>query len=167
MQEVTQKNTNSFTTKNIATDTTIRFATIQDISGILPLMAQLGYPCSLQELEHRLKIYSGLEGYGVAVATTHEDKVIGWVAWSKSTFFISSTTRIHIEGLVIDENYRQKRAGKKLMRFVEEYAKQFTPVIIDLTSGKRRAKDGSHTFYRSLGYQNDGRMAKLYFRKEL
>ncbi|STX83883.1 acetyltransferase [Legionella donaldsonii] len=50
---------------------------------------------------------------------------------------------------------------------VEEFARKFSPCIIDLTSGLRRAKEGSHDFYKSLGYQNEGHMAKLYLRKML
>ncbi len=53
------------------------------------------------------------------------------------------------------------------MAFVEKIAKKYSPVIIDLTSGLRRAKDGSHEFYKSIGYQNEGHMAKLYLRKEI
>lgn len=54
-----------------------------------------------------------------------------------------------------------------LMLFVEAFAEQFSPVIIDLTSGARRAADGSHEFYKNLGYANEGPKAKLYFRKML
>jgi hypothetical protein len=50
---------------------------------------------------------------------------------------------------------------------MEDIAKKFSPVIIDLNSGLRRAQDGSHEFYKSLGYQNEGPMAKVYFRKTL
>jgi len=50
---------------------------------------------------------------------------------------------------------------------MEELAKQSSPCIIDLTSGLRRKKDGTHEFYKSLGYQNKGYMAKLYLRKEI
>jgi len=53
------------------------------------------------------------------------------------------------------------------MLFVEAFAEQFSPVIIDLTSGARRAADGSHEFYKNLGYANEGPKAKLYFRKML
>ena len=55
----------------------------------------------------------------------------------------------------------------KRMEFVEEIARSFCPVIIDLTSGLRRAKDGTHGFYKKLGYNNEGSMAKLYLRKEI
>ncbi|MEI8295352.1 MAG: GNAT family N-acetyltransferase [Alphaproteobacteria bacterium] len=144
----------------------IRAATISDIPGMLPLLEQLGYPASLHEAERRFKDFVSLKGYGVAVACI-SDKVIGWVAWSKTQVFISDNTRFHIEGLVVDEQHRGQGIGKQLMTFVEDYAKGFHPCIIDLTSGLRRAKDGSHEFYKALGYHNEGLMAKLYLRKEL
>lgn len=53
------------------------------------------------------------------------------------------------------------------MQFVENYARQFSPAIIDLTSGLRRASEGTHEFYKKLGYKNEGLMAKLYLRKEI
>jgi GNAT superfamily N-acetyltransferase len=144
----------------------ICMANKQDVQGMLPLLAQLGYPTNLQELEERFEAFVNLDGYGLAVATLSH-KTIGWVAWSKSKSFVSNKIRIHIEGLVVDKDYRGQGIGKKLMIFVEEFAKQFGPVIIDLTSGLRRAKDGSHEFYKVLGYHNEGPMAKLYLRKEL
>jgi len=45
-------------------------------------------------------------------------------------------------------------------------AKKLSPCVVDLTSGFRRKKDGSHEFYKALGYANEGYMAKLYLRKE-
>ena len=53
------------------------------------------------------------------------------------------------------------------MSFVEEVASRFSPSIIDVTSGVRRAQEGVHEFYKRLGYNQDGRNAKIFFRKEL
>lgn len=53
------------------------------------------------------------------------------------------------------------------MTFVEEFANDFNPYIIELTSGIRRAKDGTHAFYHAPGYQDEGYMAKFYLRKEI
>ena len=144
----------------------VRVAKMSDISGLLPLMDQLGYPTSRKELETQFKRFTKNDGYGIAVAVLDE-KVIGLVAWSASSLFVLNKVRFHIEGLVVDEKYRGCGVGKKLMLFVEDIARKFSPAIIDLTSGLRRAKDGSHEFYKTLGYQNDGHMAKLYLRKEV
>jgi len=53
------------------------------------------------------------------------------------------------------------------MAFVEGIAQQHSPAIIDLTSGLRRVQDGTHEFYKRIGYKNEGPMAKFYLRKEL
>lgn len=144
----------------------IRKAYHQDIDSLLPLMEQLGYPTSLQAFEERFQSFLHLDDYGIALATS-QNLVIGFVAWSKSRIFVIDKIRIHIEALVVHDQYRNQGIGKKLINFIEEFAKQFSPVVIDLTSGVRRAKDGSHDFYENLGYKNEGHMAKLYFRKEL
>lgn len=144
----------------------IRHATHKDIPELLPLMSELGYPCSLSLLEQRFKKFIANNGYGVLVALD-DIKVIGFVAWSKSDLFVLDKSRFHIEGIVIDEKYRGKGIGKKLMVELEKIAGKTAPCIIDLCSGKRREKDGSHQFYNSLGYKNEGYMAKLYLKKEI
>lgn len=146
--------------------TIIRLAAHVDIPQLLPLMKQLGYPCELKEFEQRFDAFNKLDGYSVAVAEQNSE-IIGWVAWSKSLLFVKSCMRFHIEGLVVDDKYRGQGIGKKLMQFIEDIAMQHSPCIIDLTSGLRRADEGAHDFYESLGYQNTGEMAKLYLRKEL
>jgi hypothetical protein len=53
------------------------------------------------------------------------------------------------------------------MQFVENYAVQFSPATIDLTSGLRRASKWTHELYKKLDYKNEGFIAKLYLRKEI
>ena len=69
------------------------------------------------------------DGYGVAVAT-HEPHLIGWIAWSKSHLFVLDKVRFHIEGLIVDSNYRSQGVGKKLMLFVEEVAKPAAQLLL-------------------------------------
>ena len=152
--------------KSMSEESTIRIATMSDAHDLLPLMEQLGYPQNAQDFEKRLEIFMGKEDYGVAVAEK-ANEIIGLVAWSKTTLLVSQKTRIHIEGLVVNKQYRGQGIGKALLNFVEDIAKTLSPCIIDLTSGLRREKDGSHEFYKALGYKNDGPMAKLYLRKEV
>lgn len=145
---------------------TIRLCELEDISQMLPLIAQLGYPATQVVLEKRFKNFISFEGYGVALACCN-DLIVGWVAWSKSVLFITDTTRIHIEALVIDQHHRGQGIGEKLMRFVEKIAMRYGPTIIDLTSGKRRAQDRTHDFYKKIGYHNEGDIEKVYLRKTI
>lgn len=144
----------------------IRHASLNDLPGLLPLLTQLGYTCDLKNLTARFLRFLSTTGYGVAVCEM-KSEIVGLVAWSQSQLFVSDKVRFHIEGLVVLENHRGLGIGKKLMSFVETIAKQHSPAIVDLTSGVRRAKDGSHEFYHRLGYHNEGPMAKVYLRKEL
>lgn len=146
--------------------TIIRNAELSDIIDLLPLLEQLGYPTTKELLEKRFTKFLSNEGYGVAVACMN-NKIVGFVAWSQSNLFVSDKIRIHIEGIAVDKNYRGQNAGKQLMQFVENHAQKSSPAIIDLTSGMRRANEGSHEFYKKLGYKNEGFMAKLYLRKEI
>ncbi|MGI4752923.1 MAG: hypothetical protein ACRYE8_04280 [Janthinobacterium lividum] len=82
----------------------IRSPIINDISSILPLMSQLGYPSSLEELTTRFKKFINNDGYGVVVASLNNE-IVGVIAWSKSMLFVLDKIRIHVEALVIDENY--------------------------------------------------------------
>lgn len=142
----------------------IRDSKTNDSESLLPLLEQLGYPTTREELEKRFNRFINKDGYGVAVACLN-NRIVGFVAFSKSELFVSDTTRIHIEGIAVDKSVRGQNIGKQLMEFVENYAKKFSPVVIDLTSGLRRASEGTHEFYKKLGYKNEGFMAKLYLRK--
>lgn len=144
----------------------VRLAKISDVRALLPLIEQLGYPTSQEELETRFQKFASNDGYGVAIACI-DNKVVGFIAWSKSILFVLDKTRFHIEGIVVDKSFRGHGIGKKLMDFIEKLAYNSRPSIIDLTSGLRRSADGTHEFYKKLGYQNEGYMAKLYLRKEI
>ena len=144
----------------------IRHATIDDTPKLLPLLSELGYPTTLEHLNRRFLKFAKNPGFGVAVYEMNED-VTGFVAWTKTDHLISDATRFSIVGLVVSTSHRGTGIGKKLMKFVEDIARQDSPAIIDLTSGLRRSQDGTHEFYKRIGYQNEGHMAKLYLRKEL
>lgn len=143
----------------------IRHAVFKDVSAILPLLEELGYPCALQNLEERFTIFCKHPGYGVAVYE-REERIVGFIAWSKSYLFVLDKVRFHIEALAVSENSRGIGIGKKLILFVEGIASEHSPVIVDLTSSLwREEATKAHSFYSRLGYNNKKHSA--YFRKEL
>ncbi len=144
----------------------IRHATIDDTPKLLPLLSELGYPATLEDLNRRFLKFIKNPGYGVAVCEMSEE-ITGFIAWTTTDLLISDATRFSIVGIVVSTNHRNMGIGNKLMKFVEDIARQHSPAIIDLTSGLRRAQEGTHEFYKRIGYQNEGPMAKLYLRKEL
>jgi Acetyltransferases len=144
----------------------IRNATLADIKFLVSFMNNLGYPTNEEALWKRFSNFVAHDGYGVAVACVDEI-IAGFVAWSQSLLFVSNTTRLHIEGLIVADSYKGLGIGRQLIGRVEEIAKQSSPAIVDLTSGIHREKNGAHEFYKKLGYQNQGVMAKVYLRKNL
>ncbi len=145
----------------------LRPAIPSDIPALLPLLAQLGYPTTVTDLRSRFSEFVALEGYGVVVAL-EQDRVIGFIAWSSSPIFIASKVRYHVEALIVRETYRGQGIGKQLMAYLENFIiQQGKSALIDLTSGLRRATEGTHDFYKALGYKNEGSMAKLYLRKKI
>lgn len=145
---------------------TIRSALLTDLTRIKILIQELGYEVSKNTLMQRYETFLSNPGYGISVIE-FEDLIVGFVAWSKSMVFLTGATRFHVEALIIDSKYQGKGLGKKLLSFVETIAKSYTPSIVDLTSGKRRAKEGTHDFYKKCGYQNEGFLAKIYLKKEI
>nr|WP_280956250.1 GNAT family N-acetyltransferase [Candidatus Odyssella thessalonicensis] len=134
---------------------------------LLPLLNQLGYPVTEQDLKRRLTTFLAQRGQGIAIACHEKGSIVGLIAWSKSHLLLKDKVRYHIEALVVDTHYRKQGIGQKLMQYLESLALQGEPAIIDLTSGVRRAPEGTHDFYKRLGYHNEGAMAKIYLRKEI
>lgn len=145
---------------------TIKPATHSDAKALTILLDGLGYAAQAEILAKRFDKFISQDGYGVMLAQM-DTKIVGFIAWSKSQLFVSDAIRIHIEAIAVDAQYQGLGIGKKLIEYVEKIAKNYPHVIIDLTSGTRREKDGTHEFYKKLGYRNEGHMAKLYLRKEL
>lgn len=149
----------------------LRDVTVEDLPHLLPLLKELGYPTTLESLEVRHERFLKNPGNGVVLCEKkilpHDSvQIVGFVAWSKSHLIISDITRFHIEALVVSSDHRCQGIAKMLLQYVEEIAQCFVPSLIDLTSAKRRAKEGTHDFYKRLGYSNDGSLEKVYLRKE-
>ena len=147
-------------------DCAFRNATIADTTGLLPLIAQLGYPTDELSLKKRLEFFITTDCYGVAVVQSNQE-IVGFIAWSGSKLFISDKPRVRIEALIVDERFRGQKVGERLIAFFEKSVSAHGPVLIELTSGARRAQDGAHRFYHKLGYHNEGATQKVYLRKEL
>jgi GNAT superfamily N-acetyltransferase len=144
----------------------IRAVRLSDGQRLSPLLEQLGYPMSLEIIEDRLSHYTSFPDYMLFVAETSE-YIIGLIALSMHQLFLAPSKKGVIEALVIDKFYRGQNIGRQLMAQAEAHAKGCGCSVIELTSGLRRAPEGTHDFYKKLGYENEGPYAKLYLRKNL
>lgn len=144
----------------------IREASFQDVKVLCTLLKQLGYPQTLEIVSERLQIYEERQDHFVFVAEL-KGKIVGFISIAALESFIHQGKKYRITALVVDQEVRGQGVGKTLVDYVEKIAKSNQGKLIELTSGVRRAGMGSHHFYRSLGYENEGYMSKLYLRKEL
>ncbi len=143
----------------------IRKVTLCDVKALLPLISQLGYPISEEQLIARLALYQGYND--AAWVGLIDDKIIGSIAVHVYDLFHCTERYGKIVSLVVDKPYRRLGYGKQLLAYAERYAKEKSCCVLELTSSLKRLKYGSHDFYDSHGYKNDGEYESRYFRKFL
>lgn len=143
----------------------IRKVALCDVKALLPLISQLGYPISEEELIARLALYQGYND--AAWVALLEDKIIGSVAVHVYDLFHCTERYGRIVSLVVDQPYRRLGVGKQLLEYAERYAMEKGCSALELTSSLKRLKYGSHDFYDSHGYKNNGEYESRYFRKFL
>ena len=142
----------------------IRVPKLDDIDDVKNLIGQLGYFPKISDLEKALKLYIESDAYGVYVAEL-DSKIVGLICYTLTKILVSGKTRLHIEGLVVDSEYRRQGIAKRLLEKVESIASSIGSVVIDLVSGVRRIPEGAHEFYKAMGYELKGNDRKIYFRK--
>lgn len=140
-----------------------RPAQICDLPELSHLVEQLGY--SSTSIKDLFDLYSGNQSMGLWVAAEKE-QVVGCLAFSVLNQFHGGLL-FRIVSLIVDASYRRKGVGRFLMDHAEREAGERGCVAIELTSALHRKKDGSHAFYRSLGYLDSDECGKCYFRKAL
>jgi N-acetylglutamate synthase-like GNAT family acetyltransferase len=130
---------------------TIRAARPEDARVIAQLSEQLGYPGSSEDILNRLSHIKSDESNAVYVAELTDKQVIGWVHIHTGPLIIADEIA-EIKGIVVEEKYRDKGAGKLLMAHAEEWAREKGCKVIWVSSNTRR--EGVHYFYQRIGYDN-------------
>ena len=144
---------------------TIRMAESTDTTTIANLMSQLGYPLSLSDMEQIITKYLTTEQYAIFVAIAN-GQLIGATSVIIIDHFHQIGKAAILSSLVIDAEYRGRGVGSVLMDFVEDHAKCNSCISVELKSGVRRIKDGTHNFYKKRGYI-DNATNQTYFKKNL
>lgn len=131
--------------------TIIREAKLEDISKLVHLYEQLGYPSTKPKLEKRLQMIFSHADYHTLIAVKGQ-KVVGIIGLTKGYSFEHDDCYIRIAMLVVDEDYRGKGIGRKLIQEAEKWTKLQEITIITLNSGNREERKRAHEFYQHLGY---------------
>lgn len=130
----------------------IRKAKVQDASYLASLMEQLGYPTTIDEMTNRFQNIDSHPDYYTLVA---EDKgcVIGMIGLCTGILYNKDGMYARIIAFVVDEHYRNKGIGKRLIQEAGTWATEQGANAITLNSGNRSERDKAHQFYANRGYE--------------
>ncbi|WP_096187531.1 GNAT family N-acetyltransferase [Evansella halocellulosilytica] len=130
----------------------IRDVNMEDIPDVVPLMEQLGYPASVEQLRNRFTKIIANKSYHTFIADL-DGKIVALAGLCTSIFYEHDGYYVRIVAFVVDENYRGKGIGKQLLQKVEEWAKEQGAIAISLNTGTREERQGAHQFYMSMGFE--------------
>lgn len=127
----------------------IREANKTDALILSQLLAQLGYPASIDESERRIQFYKQ-DGYRLLMAELG-DQTIAFIAlhWYRAIHHSEMIGRV--VAFCVDERYRAKGSGSRLLKYAEDFFQDLHCMKVELTSNLRRKE--SHEFYFRRGYQ--------------
>ena len=139
----------------------LRPGRLTDAPALADLATQLGYPASPRQVEERLAAVVEDPKHFILAAVSG-GRVVGWVH-AYVCCLLESDTFAEVGGLVVDESYRGKGVGGKLLEMVEVWARQRGCRAVSLRSNVIRHE--AHKFYVAQGY--DQIKTQHTFRKRL
>ncbi|WP_394578554.1 GNAT family N-acetyltransferase [Cytobacillus firmus] len=130
----------------------IRTATKNDVPQLARLMGQLGYPTTIESMEHRFNNIDLDLSYHTLIAEINGE-IVGMVGLSKGFFYEYDGSYVRIVAFVVDSNYRRRGVGENLIIETERWAKEQGAIAIGLNSGNRPERGAAHRFYSKMGYE--------------
>ncbi|HZZ64395.1 MAG TPA: GNAT family N-acetyltransferase [Candidatus Baltobacteraceae bacterium] len=128
--------------------TSVREALAGDAPRIVALSAQLGYEVSQAHVEQYVHALNA--DRTVLVAVVPRVGVVGWIGIQKE-YTVTSRNRAHVEGLVVEDEYRGNGIGRLLLERAETWARRNGCTRVRLLSNAVRTR--AHSFYHRLGYE--------------
>lgn len=129
----------------------VREATADDAAHLAPLVAELGYRTSANDLLGCIEKYAATEGSWAYVVEV-EGRLIGAAAYHMTPYFHRRGGSLRVTALVVSEKFRRRGVGKRLLKKATELALQNGCDKTELTTGAHRAGE-AHRFYDRVGFQ--------------
>ena len=143
-------------------DVFIRDARIADSRAVARLADQLGYSVTVDDIEARLGKIRQNTDERVIVAENSEGVVVGWTTFG-ITEHIHSKPYVEVSGFVVEQDFRGKGVGRKIIDEVERWTRDKGLLTIRLHANVTRK--AAHMFYQAIGFE---KIKEQYaFRKEL
>jgi GNAT superfamily N-acetyltransferase len=127
----------------------IKTLTIEHAQDVQRLSEQLGYPLPSDEIENNIKEVISNNDHATFVAVK-DGKIVGWIHGFKAVF-LESKPFVEIGGLVVDENYRGKGIGKKLIERIKQWCLKKQISTLRVRSQLKRKE--AHQFYLNNGFK--------------
>lgn len=140
----------------------IRAACPEDYPRMAELAGQLGYPAAPEEVARRIAGMQRSSEHAVFVAQLPDGQIAGWIGVFVYRC-VEANARAEISGLVVDDRFRSRSIGLRLLERAEEWARQNGCNIVTLRSNVIRER--AHGFYERHGYVHT--KTQKSFRKEL
>ncbi len=138
----------------MSADFEVRQPTPEDAEALARLCTQLGYPCTPDVIPARiarLDTDQGARGFVV----TRSTEVLGLVTVHMRHTMNHDAPIAQLSLLVVDERARRSGAGRRLVRAVEDWAREHGAERVVVNTALHR--DEAHRFYESLAYRHTGR----------
>lgn len=131
----------------------IRNINESDYEIISELIKQLGYSSNVASVSGRLSKINGSKDYKTLGAEIG-DKIVGFIGLCKMYAYEYDGEYVKVAALIVQEEYRGKGVGTKLIEAGEKWATEEGAIGINLNSGINRKE--THEFYKSRGYVTKG-----------
>ena len=140
-------------------DAWVRQAGTGDAGDVAALLDALGYPCTRDEASERIALVQS-DRRQVLLLAECEGRVQGLVAMETLYSVAHGSELARITALVVAPGCERQGVGRRLLRAVEQRARQARIARIEVTSNARRS--AAHAFYRGCGYADGSlRFVKL------
>lgn len=133
----------------------IREANQTDFNDLVPLLAELGYQISEDEIRTQGDIYISSKDCELLVAQTDMETLSGFVAGHLFPLIHQPGNVGRIMALVVGKRYQSQGVGSSLSESLEAWFKENNCIRFEVNSGDHRTK--AYEFYQSKGYQIDER----------
>jgi len=132
-------------------DVQLRPVRRQDVSRLVVLLGQLGYPTTDAAVRERLDHWLD-DPSGRLIGADDDGELIGVAALGVLPMLEVTGKLGRLLALVVDERYRGRGVGQLLVTATEEEARAAGCVKMEVTSSRYRTR--THEFYQQLGYED-------------
>jgi GNAT superfamily N-acetyltransferase len=131
----------------------IRDANEFDTNAIADLITQLGYSTTEQEFKERYYSITRHSDYKTLVGLIG-NKIVAMAGLHRGMFYESDGNYIRILALIVNKEFRKTGIAKKIIEFVELWAKETNATALLLNCGNREERDVAHLFYNKMGFKS-------------